>query len=272
VTNRPAAAAPASSTKPAAAKSAAAPKAKSSKAKAVPSPQRGEGVAGRPATAPQAPASAALTARTQVIAPSAATLALFGKGPAAAPASTKPSAAESFPTPQGPRRIWGQWRQATPSADSKEAAGAPAGRVSRLQLVVGGAAAGLVIVGIIILAVLKAPQAGADDAEADWSALDYTTVATARQENTGDTIVRVRVKFDLRFSSFGGLTAEDWEVRDSAHPNRQNFFVSYSAPDKTGRLGLVGFTVSGTWRPADISFRVRREKAWVSLDDIKCKD
>jgi hypothetical protein len=207
---------------------------------------------------------------------------MFGKGPAAEAGRSKPSAVESFPTPDGPMRIWGQWRQATPSANGSSAHGNPgkgglAARLSRPHLIMAGAALAILILGVIGLVALKAtPGPSAAGSDADWTAMDYTTFATARGKESGgsmgDTIVRIRVKFDVRFSGLGGLSAEDWEVRDSGQQNRPFYNVSFSVTDKTNRVGLLGFAVSGSWRPADVTFRVKREETWASLADVPCKD
>ena len=152
-------------------------------------------------------------------------------------------------------------------------------RVPRRILLAGSIAAAVLLVGAVgylAYAALSGPPAGAGGLDADWTPLDYTTRATAKGQepsgNTGDTIVRLRVKFDVRFSNLYGVTGDDWEIRDEATPGRPFYNVSFSLTDPPNRIGTVGFIVSGAWRPKDISIRAKHEETWVPLVVAKCKD
>ncbi len=301
---------PTPAAKPAApaAKTAAAPKAKSShapvgaeKAPRTAKPDAGakhaHGTDGKHAhhhhaAAKPAPAQPAMTSmvKTQATKISQDTLAKFGKLKPAANGTPR-SAADSWDSPEGPVRVWGQLRSApkSPEEERAEAAKAAPGLVGRatalanrvprrVLLAASVALAALLVfaVGYLAYAAFSAPPAGAGGVNADWTALDYTTRATAKGQepsgNTGDTVVRVRVRFDVRFSNLWGVTGDDWEVSDATIPRRTFYNVSFSLTDPANRIGTVGFIVSGAWRPRDISIRVKREDAWVSLTAAKCKD
>jgi hypothetical protein len=256
-------------------------------------PRPGAQPAAEKPAAPQAPPPApvsSFTLRTQVTKPSAETLAKFGKGPAASPQTAGATAIEAWPKPDKPLRIWGQMRQpAEPSGGNpSEAPPAPgpasrmralAGRVSRIHLLAAAVLVTVVLVTTLTVLWLR-PSAAAPPSpmtgEADWSPLDYTTSALPRGKDvsgsTGDTILRVRVKFDIRFSNPGSLTGDDWEIRDAAKPNRPFYKIDFTMTDKTNRIGLLGFIVSGDWRAENLSFRATREEAWASLAKVKCKD
>jgi hypothetical protein len=269
--------------KPASAKTEkASPKAKPSHAAAhAPAPAR--------SLAASAPVAAPIM-RTQATKISQETLAKFGKLAPSQNGAPR-SAADSWAAPDGPVRVWGQLRTAgTPSEPSQtnapEKAAENAGLAGRAAAVVDRVprrwrlpaciAAGVLVIVLayVSYAALSGPGDGAGGLGSNWTPLDYATRAAGTGKepgsDSGDTKVLVRIKFDVRFSNLLGLAGDDWEVRDASKGDRQQpYNVSFTPSDAANRIGTLGFIVSGSWRPKDISIHAKQEDAWLPLDTAK---
>jgi hypothetical protein len=290
------AAAPGTKPAPAAPTAPAAPAAKPAPAAKAPVPKKpaasrpAKPAAAKPAAPQSAPASSAPVLRTQATKISEDTLAKFGKL-APKPNGTPRSAAESWPEPDQPVRVWGQIRS-TGTASGNDAAAAQLAarnslmgrtvtainRVPRKLLLPLALLAGVLVVGLVGVIGYSAltGSSGGSGAGTDWELLEYTSSATPRNKdadgNPGDTVVRVRVRFDPGFTGPRSLTGDDWELRDETTPGRSFYNINFTLNDPANRTGTLGFIVSGAWRPRDVSLRVKREEAWLSLGAARSKD